>query len=197
MKISLQEAFQALQVNQSTLYRWLEKANITPEPDSVDTRKKLLTIEQLQALAEAHNIILPMKYRGYAYEMHSKPEPPIVTEDVSRWRTEIDELKVRIERLEKLVECLQSEKQEQPAIVTDNATRLEKRQPDEPVTLSDFAELHTIPVRTARDHAKSIGAIKGPGGMWYLDTQSKATFFQQFHDHLRFHRCDQCPHDPD
>ncbi len=41
------QCLKLLKVDAKTFDRWLKKANITPEPDTYDTRQKLLTYEQI------------------------------------------------------------------------------------------------------------------------------------------------------
>ena len=55
-----------LQVDAKTFDKWLEKAGITPELDTYDTRQKLLTYEQVVSLADKHK----------------RPRPPLPTEEV-------------------------------------------------------------------------------------------------------------------
>src|SRR6266702_1321460 len=148
--VPLQEAWHALGVNQTTLYRWLAKAGITPEQDTIDTRKKLLTIEQLQRLASEHAKQLPTIYRRpSATYLPTKSESSIVTNHVSRLET---------------------------------------------VTLANFAELHGIKESTYKRHTQDVGAHKGPGGMWYLDTSGRAAFYQWAHTRQGFKKCADCPH---
>ncbi|SRR6266568_5408046 len=191
--VPLQEAWHALGVNQTTLYRWLAKAGITPEQDTIDTRKKLLTIEQLQRLASEHAKQLPTIYRRpSATYLPTKSESSIVTNDVSRLRTEIDEIKARMDSIEQKIETLLEASQQAtralPSIVTEPVSRLET------VTLANFAELHGIKESTYKRHTQDVGAHKGPGGMWYLDTSGRAAFYQWAHTRQGFKKCADCPH---
>lgn len=59
------QCLKLLKVDAKTFDKWLEKAGITPEPDTYDTRQKLLTYEQICLLADEHK----------------RPRPPLPVED--------------------------------------------------------------------------------------------------------------------
>jgi hypothetical protein len=88
------EAITLLQIDQSTLFRWLKAAGMKLQQDPHDKRRSLLTEAQLKQLAYARHIALQKPGRQQqattAREMHGIAE---ITAHLERLEKELDALK--------------------------------------------------------------------------------------------------------
>jgi hypothetical protein len=107
--LSIQEACLALAIDQTTLYRWLAQADITPRTDAYDKRRRVLTQEQVSTLAQIHR-------RPLSRDFAASPKQSETDIRLAAQQKEIEDLKRRVDELEifiaEIIEALSTPPQE-------------------------------------------------------------------------------------
>lgn len=201
--LTLQEVCIALSIEQSTLYRWMIRAKMQPKQDTVDKRKKVLTLSQVQELARMHGCVLPGTYAPI-----SEPSAMQIHDE------RIANLEQRISELEKLVQQQQQQQLHKPIIPAQPVTTLRPPRapyeaevptdvPDGSVLYSVFGRRHNVKDSTFRDHLSKHGVphIKRPKPgrpheqeRWLTpaDQAAAISFWQR--NGTPYEKCDACPH---
>ncbi len=215
------QCLKLLKVDAKTFDRWLKKANITPEPDTYDTRQKLITYEQLVLLAD----------------LHKRPRPPLPKEDEPE-SAEVTPatLDKRLAALEQMItqrldaigrelaalaQRIPSSRDSQTSTKTPAApattapvgssaaptkksakkTRL-KKLPRDFVPLSVFRRMHKVSEK-AVEYAVEKKKLTVERGKWQYDDRvimnalnqhGQYEFYELFYQREGFQRCEQCPH---
>jgi hypothetical protein len=201
---TLQEACMALDIDQATLHRWMAQAQMQPEADPIDKRRRSLTAEQVMHLAALHRRPLPGRERNAThYATQSIDYSSDVLQRIQHLERVVDALGRRIEALEKREKenvPPTAKKAQNRAITTQTPTS--GLLPDGYVPLSDFYKLHRVPRTTVRHQVES-GALPIKYGQWTssghavniaLDAEGRAAFHALFHAHPKWVPCKTCPH---
>lgn len=204
----MQEACIALSIDHATLYRWLIRAQIEPKCDTVDKRKRVLTLAQVQELARLHNRVL---HDIPSNAVMQSAMQDILQNALQNYNERIAELEKRIAELERLV-------QKQPALLRPAPATYETARPaslrptrlvhnggqlpDGLVGFRQFAELHNMAQSTGQRAIESgrLEVVRGKwkvGRAWVemaLDQLGRRKFFDLFFENPGFKACPQCPH---
>lgn len=197
-RLTMAEFVAAMGVDGNTARAWLEKEGIIPEEDRRDARRKWITREQAELVANAHDIVL-----------QPLPDDMPVTLQAAR---------AMIAKLIKKIELLEHENQElssrttvlRPKIArtsyTESRSRSQSSYSDMPEGLVGwrrFAQQHSFPETTVQNAIKD-GRLRIIEGTWTvgrapvrgaLDQAGQAQFYRMYHTFERFQACPDCPHD--
>ena len=148
------------------------------------------------------------------YPLEEKYEHLQLTVDELMYR--LHDAEIKIERLQYRLDQILTETRENATIKkkastkrTKKRTRLKRGEiyldsilPLDLVSLSAFAEDHAIPWSAVTKAVKDYELFP-ERGIWKdgwrtvkvaIDERGRATFYDLFHTHVKFKRCDECPH---
>jgi len=154
--LSIQEACLALAIDQATLYRWLAQAGITPQTDTYDKRRRVLTQEQVSTLAQIHHRPLSSDLAAGATQSETAIR-------LAKQQKEMEELKRRVDELEifvaEIIEALSAPPQEPQVFMPPREQATAHSTSTEPLVLddSDSAPVQHLP-RPATSRPVSTGA---------------------------------------
>lgn len=205
--LTLQEACNILGIDNATLYRWLQRANIKPETDIHDKRRHTISHAQLTHLARLHHRMLPEKTK----EAHPREETIDLLVRIESLETAVRGLQEGLQRLEEQLERKSNELKplasNKPKILRPPDASYEAGTsgalPDGLVALSDFIQGHHVPETTAK-RAVSGGSLPTLVGKWKrgrnyithaLDARCRSAFYQRYHQEPYFTQCPECPHE--
>ncbi len=186
---TLRQAQELLATDNKTLQRWMLEAQIVPRTDPKHHSKKLLSRQQLEALAHAHGRALPPEQPEQPNEHLAALEARLRRQEAQLTALRTD-MEARIARLEEQVEEVRSQntalsdpgqKRGAPALARSTASR-------STVPWRRFVEDHGIEAGRARQTLTLHGDT--------LDQAGRAAFYRRWHDKPGFQPCAACPHEP-
>jgi excisionase family DNA binding protein len=199
-----------------TVQRWLKSGKLPSLPLAGSrygvNRSDLEHLARPEHVSESGQIALEVMQIQYPLE--EKFEHLQLTVDELKYRlhdaeNKIERLQYRLDQILKETRENATTKKKAPARRTKKRTRLKRGEiyldsilPLDLVSLSAFAEDHAIPWSAVTKAVKDYELFP-ERGIWKdgwrtvkvaIDERGRATFYDLFHTHAKFKRCDECPH---